>query len=100
MAERSWARPGIADIAVIARHRRNRKSKTVNRKGREGTQRKTAEIHANLGSAGMTQVKHFRILVEAEGRGAAQSAAIADIAEIARHRRNRKSGTDWDGLGW
>jgi hypothetical protein len=39
----------IAGIAVIADIARNRAGKTVNRKGHQGTQRKTAETHANLG---------------------------------------------------
>jgi hypothetical protein len=36
----------------------------------------------------MTQVKHFRILVEAEGEGEA-IAVIADIAGIARNRKGK-----------
>jgi hypothetical protein len=48
------------------------------------------QVHANLRWIGMTQVKYFRILVEAQGEGVT-IAVIADIAGIARksERQNR-----------
>ena len=46
---RSPSSHDIAEIAVIARHRRDLKSKSFNHKGHEGTQRKPSEPYANLG---------------------------------------------------
>jgi hypothetical protein len=62
----------IAGIAVIARHRRDRKSKT-------------SQLHANLGSLGMTEGKCFGILVDWEGGGVGRAKR-----GYRRHRRNRR----------
>jgi|SRR5579859_585831 len=77
---------GGVGIAVIADIARDRRSKTLNHKGREETQRKTSEVCAKLGSLGTTRYKSFGILVERWGEGRAK------IAVIARHRRNRVIG--------
>jgi hypothetical protein len=50
--------------------------------------RKARADGALLGLAGMTQVKHFRILVEAQGEGVT-IAVIADIAGITRNRKGK-----------
>jgi hypothetical protein len=50
------------------------------------------QLYANLGSLGTTEGKCFGILVDWEGEGVgALSASIAVIADIARHRRDRKN---------
>ena len=49
-----------------------------------------AEVHANLGWIGMTPLKSTPIWDDPRGEGRVW---IAGIADIARHRRNRKGKT-------
>ena len=56
--------------------------------GRLWHAKENPEAYANLGCAGMIQVKYFEILVEAQGEGVT-IAVIADIAGIARNRKGK-----------